>query len=121
MNETLLPLDYKRAGQIEDDEINILLVNREHELWIRRSESGVNPRPYVVPQGTSPPPFSLHFPALPYGVRLSAIIDACHSGSGRLGYQPFHRQRSALSVRRNDSRLNLARLQSSICPSPCSM
>jgi hypothetical protein len=27
MNETLIPLDYKSAGQIEDDEINRILVN----------------------------------------------------------------------------------------------
>lgn len=36
LNETILPLDYKRAGQIEDDEINRLLVNRA----LRGSEEG---------------------------------------------------------------------------------
>lgn len=46
MNETLCPMDFQRAGEILDDEINMRLVN-----------------------------------PLPQGVRLHAIIDACHSGS----------------------------------------
>lgn len=64
LNETLLPLDYKRAGQIEDDEINQLLVNREHAVGddATRLELICGSRPVLVPQGapTSPsfPPFS---------------------------------------------------------------
>lgn len=47
MNETLLPLDFKNAGQISDDMLNQLLVQ-----------------------------------TLPSGAKLTAVIDACHSGSG---------------------------------------
>lgn len=46
MNETLCPLDFQSAGQIEDNEVNKRIVN-----------------------------------PLPTGVKLHAIIDACHSGS----------------------------------------
>ena len=46
LNETLLPLDHRAAGQIVDDELNARLVN-----------------------------------VLPRGVKLHAVIDACHSGS----------------------------------------
>jgi len=47
MNETLLPLDFKQAGMISDDEINAVLVQ-----------------------------------AVPHGAKLTAVIDACHSGTG---------------------------------------
>eukprot|EP00741_Cyanophora_paradoxa_P013117 tig00020675_g12670.t1 len=47
MDETILPCDFKQAGQITDDEIYQLLC-----------------RP------------------LPYGVRLTAVMDCCHSGTG---------------------------------------
>lgn len=45
-NETILPLDFRTAGAIVDNEINALIVN-----------------------------------PLPMGVRLHAVIDACHSGT----------------------------------------
>mmetsp|Transcript_17145 Transcript_17145/g.42337 ORF Transcript_17145/g.42337 Transcript_17145/m.42337 type:complete len:263 (-) Transcript_17145:543-1331(-) len=47
MNETILPVDWKRAGMITDDEIGTLLVQ-----------------------------------TLPDGVRLTALMDSCHSGTG---------------------------------------
>lgn len=47
MNETLVPTDHERAGQLIDDELNKRLVN---------------------PLGP--------------GVRLHALLDACHSGTG---------------------------------------
>jgi len=47
MNETILPMDYKTAGMITDDEISDLIVK-----------------------------------PLPEGVRLTAIMDCCHSGTG---------------------------------------
>mmetsp|Transcript_96865 Transcript_96865/g.278732 ORF Transcript_96865/g.278732 Transcript_96865/m.278732 type:complete len:539 (+) Transcript_96865:142-1758(+) len=47
MNETILPVDFKRAGMITDDHMGDLLVKH-----------------------------------LPSGVRLTAIMDCCHSGTG---------------------------------------
>jgi len=47
MHETLLPVDFKNAGQITDDEINNMIVK-----------------------------------PLPEGVRLTAVMDCCHSGTG---------------------------------------
>lgn len=47
MNETILPVDFERAGMMTDDEISDLMVK-----------------------------------SLPEGVRLTGIMDCCHSGSG---------------------------------------
>lgn len=47
MDETILPMDFKHAGHIVDDEINAALVQ-----------------------------------SLPEGVRLTAVMDCCHSGTG---------------------------------------
>jgi len=47
MNETLIPCDYERAGQIIDDEM--------FEVMIRH---------------------------LPWGVKITAVMDCCHSGTG---------------------------------------
>lgn len=47
MNETILPVDFKSAGMISDDEIS--------EIMVRH---------------------------LPEGVRLTAVMDCCHSGTG---------------------------------------
>ena len=47
MNETILPVDFKTAGMITDDEIGSILVR-----------------------------------TLPDGVRLTALMDSCHSGTG---------------------------------------
>eukprot|EP00922_Rhytidocystis_sp_ex-Travisia-forbesii_P065355 GHVS01097120.1.p1 GENE.GHVS01097120.1~~GHVS01097120.1.p1 ORF type:complete len:632 (-),score=88.95 GHVS01097120.1:1127-3022(-) len=46
-DETILPSDYKRAGQIVDDEINACIVQ-----------------------------------PLPVGVRMTSVMDCCHSGTG---------------------------------------
>lgn len=45
-DETIIPIDYEKAGQIVDDDI--------HEILVA---------------------------GLPKGVRLTAIMDCCHSGS----------------------------------------
>jgi len=47
MNETIVPVDFKSAGQMTDDEISEILVRH-----------------------------------LPEGVRLTAVMDCCHSGTG---------------------------------------
>jgi len=47
MNETILPVDFKRAGMITDDQIGDIIVK-----------------------------------GLPEGVRLTAVMDCCHSGTG---------------------------------------
>jgi len=47
MNETVLPLDFKRNGMISDDQLNSILIRN-----------------------------------LPEGVKLIAVLDACHSGTG---------------------------------------
>merc|ERR1712187_706328 len=47
MNETILPVDFKKSGMITDDQISNILVK-----------------------------------PLPNGVRLTAVMDCCHSGSG---------------------------------------
>eukprot|EP00929_Paragymnodinium_shiwhaense_P081890 TRINITY_DN4295_c0_g1_i6.p1 TRINITY_DN4295_c0_g1~~TRINITY_DN4295_c0_g1_i6.p1 ORF type:complete len:274 (+),score=45.09 TRINITY_DN4295_c0_g1_i6:45-824(+) len=47
MNETILPLDFQRAGMITDDEMADIVVRR-----------------------------------IPEGVRLTAVMDCCHSGTG---------------------------------------
>jgi len=47
MNETILPIDFKSAGMITDDQISDMIVKH-----------------------------------LPEGVRLTAVMDCCHSGSG---------------------------------------
>jgi len=47
MNETILPVDFQRAGMITDDQISDLIVK-----------------------------------PLPPGVRLTAVMDSCHSGTG---------------------------------------
>jgi hypothetical protein len=47
MNETILPVDFQKAGMITDDQIGDLIVKR-----------------------------------LPEGVRLTAVMDCCHSGTG---------------------------------------
>eukprot|EP00928_Gymnodinium_smaydae_P067216 TRINITY_DN5015_c1_g1_i1.p1 TRINITY_DN5015_c1_g1~~TRINITY_DN5015_c1_g1_i1.p1 ORF type:complete len:542 (+),score=101.10 TRINITY_DN5015_c1_g1_i1:91-1716(+) len=47
MNETILPVDFQRAGQITDDELGDIIVK-----------------------------------PLPEGVKLTAVMDCCHSGTG---------------------------------------
>lgn len=47
MNETILPVDFERAGMMTDDEISDIIVKR-----------------------------------LPEGVRLTGVMDCCHSGTG---------------------------------------
>lgn len=60
MNETILPVDVKKAGMITDDEINRILVQ-----------------------------------TLPQGVRVTALMDSCHSGTGLdLPYE-WHSRRMA--------------------------
>eukprot|EP00929_Paragymnodinium_shiwhaense_P044696 TRINITY_DN22919_c0_g1_i2.p1 TRINITY_DN22919_c0_g1~~TRINITY_DN22919_c0_g1_i2.p1 ORF type:complete len:455 (-),score=45.68 TRINITY_DN22919_c0_g1_i2:217-1581(-) len=53
MNETLLPVDFQKAGMISDDELSDIIVK-----------------------------------PLPEGVRLTAVLDCCHSGTGL--DLPFH-------------------------------
>jgi len=63
-DETILPLDHKKSGQIVDDEMHNIMVK-----------------------------------PLPAGVRLTALVDACHSGTGLdLPYTMFCDSRAAEPV-----------------------